>query len=56
MMDAMVGTLDGSLTFRKKISGNKNNPEKLGKILAKDLLKAGAKKILDEIYKSTRAK
>ena len=55
-IDALVGTLDGSLTFRKKIRGSKNNPEKLGKKLAEDLLNAGAKIILDEIYKSTRAK
>lgn len=55
-MEAMVGTLDGSLTFSKKISGGKNNPEKLGKDLAKDLLKAGAKEILNEIYKSMRTK
>ena len=55
-LDALVGSLDGSLTFRKKIRGSKNNPEKLGKDLAEDLIKAGAKSILDEIYKTTRAK
>jgi hydroxymethylbilane synthase len=55
-VDALVGSLDGSTTFRKKIRGSKNSPEKLGKKLADDLLKAGAKIILDEIYKTTRAK
>ena len=55
-LDALVGTLDGSLTYRKKIKGSKNNPEKLGNDLAKNLLKAGAKKILDEIYITTRTK
>ena len=55
-IDALVGSLDGSLTFRKSIRGSKNNPEKLGKKLAKDLIRAGAKTILDEIYKSSRAK
>jgi hydroxymethylbilane synthase len=55
-LDALVGSLDGSLTFRKKTRGSKNNPEKLGKNLASDLLKAGAKSILQEIYKSARAK
>lgn len=55
-IDALVGSLDGSLTFRKKIRGSKSNPEKLGRELAKDLLKAGAKIILDEVYKSARAK
>ena len=55
-IDALVGSLDGSLTFRKKIRGSKYNPEKLGRELAKDLLKAGAKIILDEIYRTTRVK
>ena len=55
-LDAMVGSLDGTITFRKKIRGSKSNPEKLGNKLANDLIKAGAKNILDEIYKSTRAK
>ncbi len=53
-LDALVGSLDGTITFRKKIRGRKSDPEKLGKTLAKDLLKAGAKKILDEIYLTTR--
>ena len=56
LIDALVGSLDGSITYRKKIRGSKNNPEKLGKKLADDLLKAGAKIILEEIYRTTRAK
>ncbi len=55
-LNALVGSLDGSITYRKKIRGSKNNPEKLGKKLANELLKAGAKTILEEIYKSARAK
>jgi len=55
-IDALVGSLDGSVTFRKKIRGSKTNPELIGQKLAKDLLKAGAKSILDEIYKTERAK
>ena len=55
-LDALVGSLDGSITFRKKVRGSKNNSEKIGKALAKDLLKAGAKTILDEIYKTARKK
>ena len=55
-LDAMVGSLDGTITFRKKIRGSKSYPEKLGIKLANDLIKAGAKTILNEIYKSTRAK
>lgn len=55
-LDGFVGALDGSLTFRKKIRGSKSNPEKLGKSLAKDFIKAGAKVILDEIYQNSRVK
>jgi hydroxymethylbilane synthase len=53
-LDAMVGSLDGSITFRKKVRGKKDEPEKLGKSLAKDLLKAGANKILEEVYNNSR--
>ncbi len=55
-LEAIVGSLDGSLTYRKQARGSKTNPEKLGRKLAKDLLKAGAKSILKEIYRTTRAK
>ncbi len=50
-LDGFVGSLDGSITFRKKIRGSKKDPEKSGKTLAKDILKAGAKIILQDIYK-----
>lgn len=53
-IDAFVGSLDGAITFRKKIRGSKSNPEVVGKQLAKDLLNAGAKKILDEIYNNAK--
>jgi len=49
-LDAIVGSLDGSITYRKKVKGKKTEAEKLGISLAKDLLKAGAKQILTEIY------
>jgi hydroxymethylbilane synthase len=55
-LDAVVGSLDGSITYCKKIRGSKNEPEVLGKTLAKDLLKAGAKEILKEVYKTARTK
>ena len=55
-LDGMVGSLDGSLTFRKKVRGSSREPEKVGRELAKDLIKAGAGEILDEIYKNLRAK
>jgi hydroxymethylbilane synthase len=55
-LDAMVGSLDGSITFRKKTRGSKASPQKLGNSLASDLLRAGAKVILNEIYQTSRAK
>lgn len=53
-LDGLVGAIDGSVTFRKELRGSKKEPEKLGKQLAKDLLKAGAKAILKEIYSVAR--
>lgn len=50
-LEAFVGSLTGDIIFRKKVRGKKSEPEKLGKQLAKDLLKAGANKILNEVYK-----
>ncbi|MBK7631650.1 MAG: hydroxymethylbilane synthase [Ignavibacteriales bacterium] len=55
-LDAIVGSLDGSVTYRKKARGSKNEPEMLGETLAKDLLKAGAKEILYEVYQTARKK
>ncbi len=55
-LDGLVGSLDGSLTFRKKVRGSSKEPEKVGIELAKDLIKAGAKEILDEIYNNVRVK
>ena len=52
-LDAMVGSLDGTITFRKRARGSKYYPEKLGKSVAKDLLNAGAKIILNEINNSS---
>lgn len=53
-LDAVVGAVDGSVTFRKKLRGAKTNPEKLGQKLAKDLLKAGASVILKDVYNNSR--
>ena len=49
-LDAVVASIDGSITFRKRMRGSKINPEKLGKKLASDLLKAGASVILNDIF------
>jgi hydroxymethylbilane synthase len=53
-LDAYVGTIDGSIAYRSRLRGSKNYPEKLGNKLARMLLKAGAKEILDDIYKNVR--
>jgi len=55
-LNAYVGTIDGSLTFRSSSRGSKTDPEKLGIISAENLLKAGARSVLDEIYKTGRIK
>ncbi len=53
-LEGIVGSLDGALTFRAKIRGKKSEAELLGKSLAKALLKAGARKVLKEIYEEKR--
>lgn len=55
-LDGMVGSVDGTITFRKKVRGSVKDPGKIGKELANDLIKAGAKEILDEIYNKERVK
>ncbi len=55
-LDGLVGAIDGTVTYRKKLRGSKSQPEKLGRKLANDLRKAGAGSILEEIYKSVRLK
>lgn len=55
-LDGLVGSIDGTLTFRKKIRGSGKEPEKVGIKLANDLLKSGARNILDEIYINVRVK
>lgn len=55
-LDGIVGSIDGSITFRERLRGSKREPEKLGKLLAKDLRKAGADKVLKEIYSTVRLK
>lgn len=50
-IEAKILSLDGSLCFHHKIAGSPKNPEKLGEKLALNLLNAGAKEIISEIYK-----
>lgn len=49
-LTGLVATIEGDLTLSKTLRGSKKNPQLLGKKLAADLIKAGAKKILKEIY------
>ena len=53
-LSGFVGSLDGTITFRKRIRGKKSAPEVLGKQLAEEMLKAGAENVLHEIYESER--
>jgi len=53
-LEGVVGSIDGSITFRKKIKGKKAEAGRLGRQLAVDLKKAGAKNILNEIYSEQR--
>ena len=55
-LDGLVGSIDGAITFRKEIRGTKKEPDKLGQLLAKDLVKAGAGAVLNEIYQTNRVK
>jgi hydroxymethylbilane synthase len=54
LLDAVVGSVDGSIAFRGKIKGSRKFPEKLGKKLANQLIKAGASEILNDIYSKER--
>ncbi|NLT52352.1 MAG: hydroxymethylbilane synthase [Ignavibacteria bacterium] len=49
-MEGLVGSIEGDKIFRSKMRGSKKEAEKLGKNLAEELLNAGAKEILSEIY------
>jgi len=55
-LDGLVASIEGDITFRKRMRGSKAKAEQLGKRLAKDLQKAGAKKVLQAIYQSEREK
>jgi len=50
-LSGIIASLDGTITYSKKIRGKKEDCLKLGKTLAQDLLTAGGKKILNDIYK-----
>lgn len=47
-LDGVVASLDGCVTYRKRMRGSRSNPVELGVNLAKDLIEAGAGDILEE--------
>lgn len=49
-LTGIVATIEGDITLKKTLKGSKKASEKLGQQLAADLIKAGAKKILKDIY------
>jgi len=49
-LSGIVSSIDGCLSFSKTVRGKKSDAANIGNALAKDLLKVGAKKILNEIY------
>lgn len=51
-LTGLVASIKGDITLSKTLRGSKRYPEELGKKLANDLIKAGAKKILKDIYES----
>lgn len=54
--DAIVGSIDGEITFRKSVRTKKDEYKNIGRKIAKEMLKAGADKILNEIYRNERLK
>jgi hydroxymethylbilane synthase len=50
-IEGLVGTVDGKRLIRDKLEGPLDKAESIGIQLAETLLEAGAKEILDEIYK-----
>jgi hydroxymethylbilane synthase len=50
VLDGMVAELDGSVILRQQRAGGKDKPEDLGIALARQLIAAGADRILEKIY------
>jgi hydroxymethylbilane synthase len=46
----MVAEVDGSVILRQQLTGEKDKPEELGIALARQLIAAGADRILEKIY------
>ena len=50
VLDGMVAELDGSVILRQQLTRGKDKPEDLGIALARQLIAAGADRILEKIY------
>ena len=50
VLDGMVAEVDGSVVLRQQRTGGKDKPEELGIALARQLIAAGAGRILEKIY------
>ncbi len=50
VIDGLVASLDGSRIYRSTLAGSTHDPEAAGRRLADELLRAGARQVLDEIY------
>ena len=46
----MVASLDGSIIYRGRQTGNRDQAEETGRLLALRLMEQGAKNILEELY------
>ncbi|MCI5140045.1 MAG: hydroxymethylbilane synthase, partial [Candidatus Electrothrix sp. AR1] len=51
-LTGLIASLDGKTILREKLSGPATEAEKTGVRLAENLLAAGGKAILDEVYKN----
>jgi hydroxymethylbilane synthase len=51
VLEGMVAELDGTVILRQQLSGGKDKPEDLGVALARQLIAAGADRILAKIYR-----
>ncbi len=53
-LEGLVGSVDGTISFRKRLRGKKSEAKELGIALAEDMIEAGADEVLREIYSTSR--
>ena len=52
-LTGLIANLDGSVCIRKNIAGNPEGAERLGNLLAEEILEAGGRQILEELKAAT---